>query len=365
MKEIILGISAYYHDSAACIVIDGKVVSAAQEERFTRIKGDSSFPHNAINCCLNEANIKFEDITKIVFYENHINKFLRIIYTHHVNVPFGIKSFLASMPKWITTNLWLESNIKKELNTKKNIIFYEHHYSHAASAFFPSPYKKAAILTVDGVGEWATTTYGIGDGNKIRLMKQINYPDSIGLFYSTFTYYLGFKVNSGEYKVMGLAPYGSPIYVDLIKQNLIKIYDDGSIKLNQKYFNYSKGLTMANDKFCNLFGEKRREQESDITKKHMDIAASLQSILNEIMLKLANHVYEETGLDNLVLAGGVALNVASIGYLKEKSKFKNIWVQPASGDAGGSLGCALAAYYENNERIVDEDDSIQRKLSWK
>lgn len=358
MKEIILGISAFYHDSAASIVIDGKVVAAAQEERFTRIKGDKSFPHNAINCCLNEAGICFDEITKIVFYENHLAKFHRIMYTNHVNAPFGIRSFLAAMPKWITKNLWLENEIKKELNTKKRIYFVDHHISHAASAFFPSPYEKAAILTIDGVGEWATTTYGIGNNSSIKLMKQMSYPNSVGLFYSAFTYYLGFKINSGEYKVMGLAPYGKPIYTDLIKKELIKIHDDGSVTLNEKYFTFSRSLTMCSKKLCDLFGLEVRKKKSEITKKHMDIAASLQCVINEIVLKLADHVYKETMCENLVLAGGVALNVVAIGMLKRKSKFKNIWVQPASGDAGGSLGCALYCYYKENERIVNKEDSM-------
>lgn len=358
-QNIILGISAYYHDSAACIIVDGDIVAAAQEERFTRKKGDSSFPHNAISYCLEEVGIEIDDLTDIVFYENYLDKFKRILLTHHLNAPFGLKSFLASMPKWLTSNLWLEQNIQKELNTKKKINFVDHHYSHAASAFFPSPFSKAAILTVDGVGEFATTTYGIGNGNDIKILKQIKYPDSLGLLYSTFTYYLGFKINSGEYKVMGLAPYGKPIYADLIKEKLVKINDDGSIKLNQEYFNYSKGLTMSNEKFNDLFGDDPRLPESRITQKDMDIAASIQEVTNEIMAKLASHVYEETKEENLVLAGGVALNVVSNSYLKKHSKFKNIWIQPASGDAGGALGCALYWYYKHHERTISKDDSMK------
>ena len=256
-------------------------------------------------------------------------------------------------------NLWLEQQIRKELNTKKKIWFVDHHLSHAASAFYPSPYKKAAILTIDGVGEWATTTYGIGENEKIELLKEMCFPDSIGLLYSTFTYYTGFKINSGEYKLMGLAPYGKPIYVNLIKENLLKIYDDGSIKLNEKYFGYSKGLTMSNKNFNELFGGNPRKPESKITQKEMDIAASIQIVINEIVLKLANHVYSVTKCENLVLAGGVALNVVAIGYLKQNSKFKNIWVQPAAGDAGGSLGCALVRYYQNHSRIVNPNDDMQ------
>ena len=359
MNKVILGISAYYHDSAASLIIDGKIVAAAQEERFSRLKGDASFPHLAINYCLNEAGLSLEDIDAIVFYEDYLNKFQRILMTHHVNAPKGLKSFLTSMPKWLTKNLWLEQQIKKELGIKKRINFLDHHYSHAASAFYPSPYEKAAILTIDGVGEWATTTYGIGEKNKITLLKELDFPDSIGLLYSTFTYYTGFKINSGEYKLMGLAPYGRPIYVDLIKEKLLTIFDDGSIRLNQAYFGYTKGLTMSNKKFNDLFGGKPRKPESPITQKEMDIAASIQIIINEVMLKLANHIYKETKCENLVLAGGVALNVVAIGYLKQNSNFKNIWVHPDCGDAGGSLGCALAFYYKEHERIVDCHDSMQ------
>lgn len=359
MKKIILGISAYYHDSAASLIIDGEIIAAAQEERFSRVKGDASFPHLAINYCLNEAKIKLSDVNEIVFYEDYLMKFQRILMTHHTYIPKSLKSFLVSMPKWLTKNLWLEQQIKKELNTKKKINFIDHHFSHAASAFYPSPYEKAAILTIDGVGEWATTTYGIGNKNEIKLLKEMRFPDSIGLLYSTFTYYTGFKINSGEYKLMGLAPYGKPIYVDLIKEKLLKIFDDGSIKLNQEYFNYTKGLTMSNKNFNQLFGGKPRKPESPITQKEMDIAASIQIIINEIVLKLANHVYQETKCDNLVLAGGVALNVVAIGYLKRHSKFKNIWVQPASGDAGGSLGAAMAIYYKDNERVVNANDAMK------
>lgn len=356
--EVILGISAYYHDSAASLIMDGKIIAAAQEERFTRKKGDSSFPNNAINYCLNEGKIALKNVTKIVFYEDYLLKFQRILMMHHLNVPSGLPSFLVSIPKWLTVNLWLEKQIKKELNTKKKIHFCSHHLSHAASAFYPSPYEKSAILTIDGVGEWATTTYGYGDSDKIEILKEIRFPDSIGLLYSAFTYYTGFKINSGEYKLMGLAPYGKPIYEELIKKELIKIYDDGSIKLNTKYFNFEKGLKMTNKAFNNLFGGKPRKPESEVTQKEMDIAASIQQVINEIVLKMANHIYNKINCDNLVLAGGVALNVVSIGYLKQKSKFKNIWVQPAAGDAGGSLGCALYEYYKNNQRKVNLSDDM-------
>lgn len=357
--EVILGISAYYHDSAASIIIDGKIIAAVAEERFTRKKGDSSFPHHAINYCLNEAKILLKDVNKIVFYEDYILKFQRILMTHHLNVPKGLSSFLTSMPKWLTMNLWLEKQIKKELHTKKKICFVLHHLSHAASAFYPSPYENAAILTIDGVGEWSTTTYGYGENNKIKLLKEMRFPDSIGLLYSAFTYYTGFKINSGEYKLMGLAPYGKPIYEDLIKKELIEIFDDGSIKLNTKYFNFEKGLRMINKSFFDLFGGLPRKPESEITQKQMDIAASIQNVINEIVLKMANHIYDEIKCDNLVLAGGVALNVVAIGYLKQNSKFKNIWVQPASSDAGGSLGCALYEFYRNNPRKVNPDDEMR------
>ncbi len=358
---VILGISAYYHDSAATIIKNGKIIAAAQEERFTRIKGDKDFPINSINYCLNEAKINIDDIDYIVFYENNLRKFERIIVSAHQNIPKSIKTFVLSMSKWLTKNLWLDKEIAKKLMTKKKIIMYDHHMSHAASAFYPSPYKEAAILTIDGVGEWATTTYGIGKENKINIIKSIDFPDSIGLLYSAFTSYLGFKINFDEYKVMGLAPYGKPKYASLIKEKLVKIYPDGSIKLNMKYFNYTKGITMINKDFENLFNKKTRIPESEITEIDMDIAASLQSVINEILLKLTNHIYNETKCKNLVMAGGVALNVASIGYLKRNSKFKNIWIQPAAGDAGGSLGCALAYYYNelNNKRIVEKSDIMQ------
>lgn len=359
--KYILGISAYYHDSSASLIKDGKIIAAIQEERFTRVKGDASFPNNAINYCLNEAGIKIEDIDHIVFYENNLNKFQRIVVTHYQNSPKSIKNFLLSISKWLTKDLWLENEIQKELMVKKKkIIMYDHHLSHAASAFYPSPFQKAAIITIDGVGEWATTTYGVGNKNKIELLKQMNFPDSIGLLYSAFTYYLGFKINFDEYKVMGLAPYGKPIYTDLIKENLVKIYSDGSIQLNMKYFHYTKGTKMINKQFEKLFDKKARIPESEITMKDMDIAASLQEVLNEIVLKIANHVYQQTKCENLVMAGGVALNVATIGYLKIHSPFKNIWIQPASSDAGGSLGCALSYYYDilGNSRIVDKKDSM-------
>ncbi len=361
----ILGISAYYHDSAAALIRNGEIIAAAQEERFTRIKGDKSFPNHAISYCLEEAKLNIEDIDHIVFYENNLSKFQRIIVTHHNNVPKGIISFIVSISKWLTNDLWLDQKIQKELGKKTSkVIMYDHHLSHAGSAFYPSPFSKAAILTIDGVGEWATTTYGIGHNNKINIMKCINFPNSIGLLYSAFTQYLGFRINFDEYKVMGLAPYGKPKYSSLIKKELVTIYDDGSIKLNLKYFNYTRGISTINKNFEKLFGKKKRQPDSKITTKDMDIASSIQDVLNEIVLKLANTVYDETKCDNLVLAGGVALNVVTIGYLKRHSKFKNIFVQPASGDAGGALGCALSYYYDalDNKRIVNKQDSMKGSL---
>lgn len=361
MKHIILGISAYYHDSAAALIIDGDIVAAVEEERFTRKKGDCSFPINSINYCLNEAKITIDEVTEIAFYENHIMKFSRILKMYSKNSPASIIGYLNFMPKWLTKNIWLESQIIKELGIKKKIIFFEHHYSHAASAFYPSPFTDAAILVVDGVGEYATTSYGIGHGSKIELKEEIHFPDSIGLLYSAFTYYTGFKINSGEYKMMGLAPYGKPIYVDTIRNNLLQIYEDGSIKLNMKYFNFTKGLKTINKNFCNLFGGAARKPESKISQKDMDIAASIQVIINEIFLKMCNNIYNKTKMENLVLAGGVTHNVVTIGYLKENSKFKNIWVQPAAGDAGGSLGAAYLVWYDllNNKRNKNLENQMK------
>lgn len=356
---IILGISAYYHDSAASIIKDGEIIAAAQEERFTRIKGDNSFPHNAINFCLNSLNITINDVDSIVFYENPLIKFERLLISYYTTVPKGITSFLSSIPKWASKNLFLESVIAKELGIKKEIQFSSHHLSHAASAFYPSPYKKSMILTIDGVGEWSTTTYGIGENNKIKLLKEINFPNSLGLLYSTFTSFLGFKINFDEYKVMGLAPYGEPKYVDIIKDKLIKINDDGSIILNQKYFKYTYGLKMYNKQFIKLFG-KPRKKEAEITKRDMDLARSIQEITDEVIIKMCKHIKKELKCDNLVLAGGVALNVVSVGKI-EKECGLNVWIQPASGDAGGAIGASLWYYYDilNNERIVDKIDSMK------
>lgn len=346
VKTAVLGISAYYHDSAATLVIDGEVIAAAQEERFSRIKGDASFPHQAVNYCLNEAKITINDLTEIVFYEDTLLKFARLLKNYHLTAPRGFEQYLVSLPKWLTTSLWLNNKIRSELGAKKPVVFTKHHLSHAASAFYPSPFEKAAILTVDGVGEWATMSWGVGEGNQVKLKQEMKFPNSLGLLYSTFTAYTGFKINSGEYKLMGLAPYGQPKYTDLIKEKLIKIFDDGSIELNQEYFSYTVNLQMCNKKFHQLFNMPPRKPEGKVTQKVMDIAASVQEVLNEVMLKLAVYIHKQTKMENLVMAGGVALNAVAVAHLKKHSPFKNIWVQPAAGDAGGSLGAALLSYYD-------------------
>lgn len=361
-NNVVLGISAFYHDSAAAIIKDGIIIAAAQEERFTRIKGDSSFPHNAIDYCLKECGISVDDVGYIVFYENSVDKFERLLVSVHMTVPKSIISFLAVMPKWLTGNLWMESMVSKELGIKKHkILFCNHHLSHAASAFYPSPFDEASILTVDGVGEWSTATYGIGKGNAIYLEKELRFPNSLGLLYSAFTFYTGFKINSGEYKLMGLAPYGEPKFADTICKELIHINADGTIILNQKYFNYTWDLKTINKKFENLFGKAARKPESPITRHEMDIAASIQLVTNEIILKMALHVKKETGCKNLVLAGGVALNVVAMGNLLKKSGFEKIWIQPAAGDAGGALGSALYIWYSmlEKKRSVEPGDSMK------
>ncbi len=365
----ILGISAFYHDSAASMIIDGEIISAAQEERFSRKKHDSSFPTNAINFVLNFSGLKLSDIDFIVFYEKPFLKFERLLETYVAFAPRGIKSFYKSMPIWLRDKLFQKkiifNNLREIDNNFKNenkILFSEHHLSHAASAFYPSPFKEAIILTADGVGEWATTTVAIGKGKDLSIKKEIHFPHSLGLLYSAFTYYTGFKVNSGEYKLMGLAPYGDPIYTEKILNNLIDVKEDGSFKLNQNYFDYATGLTMINNKFNNLFGKKSRNPKTDkITKFHMDIAASIQKVTEEIILKLAKSLKDEFKIENLCLAGGVALNCVANGKLLKSNLFKNIWVQPASGDAGGSLGAALAVWHLelNNSREVNINDSMK------
>ena len=365
----ILGISAYYHDSSACLIKNGEILSATQEERFSRIKHDSNFPKESIVYCLNEAEIKLEDIDYITFFDKPMLKFNRLLETYLAFAPRGYESFSKSFPSWINDKLFQKNKILKELknisklNTcfSNKLLFSEHHLSHAASAFYPSPFKDAAVLTMDGVGEWTTTSLAIGEGNKLRVIKEIKFPHSLGLLYSAFTYYTGFKVNSGEYKLMGLAPYGKPIYSEKIIKNLIDIKSDGSFHLDMSYFNYCTGMTMTNNKFNNLFDGPRREPESEITQKEMDLAASIQKVTEEIVIKLAQSALKITGMQNLCLAGGVALNCVANGELLKKKIFKKIWVQPAAGDAGGALGAALASYYLmlNENRIVDHNDSMK------
>ena len=349
----ILGISAWYHDSAACLIKNGQIVAAVQEERFTRKKHDEGFPSNAITYCLSAAGIDAEQLDSVVFYDKPFVKFERLLETYLAFAPRGFKSFATSMPVWIKDKLFQKSMIVKELEAmfgkdvdwKAKLLFSEHHLSHAASAFYPSPFDRAAVLTLDGVGEWTTTSLAIGNGNDLKVHREIHFPHSLGLLYSAFTYYTGFKVNSGEYKIMGLAPYGVPRFVDLIKDNLIDIKEDGSFHLNMDYFNYCNGLTMTNKRFDNLFGGPPRKSESELTQREMDLAASIQRITEEVVVKLAKGIAAETGEKNLCLAGGVALNCVANGILLREGIFENIWIQPASGDAGGGLGAALGAYH--------------------
>ena len=348
----ILGISAFYHDSAACILVNGKIVAAAQEERFTRKKHDSNYPHNAIEFVLKFANLKLSEVDNIVFFEKPFLKFERLLETYVAFAPRGFISFAKAVPIWIKEKLFQKNLLFNKLKehdqnykSDENIYFSDHHLSHAASAFFPSPFDEAVILTADGVGEWATTTVAVGKNQNLEIKKEIHFPHSLGLLYSAFTYYTGFKVNSGEYKLMGLAPYGNPIYEDKVKQ-LIDLKEDGTFRLDQRYFNYATGLTMTNKKFHNLFGQKPRNPKNEmITQFHMDIAASIQKVTEEIMINLANSIRKEYGIKNLCLAGGVALNCVANGKILQKKIFENIWIQPAAGDAGGSLGAALALWH--------------------
>lgn len=358
----ILGISAFYHDSAACVVKDGEIIAAAQEERFTRKKHDFSFPTHAIKYCLKEADITSNDLAFVGFYDKPILKFERILFTYLSYAPFGLRSFLKAMPLWLKQKLFIKYQIQEELDFSGEIIFTEHHESHAASAFYPSPFNESAIITMDGVGEWATSSYGVGKGNKIDLLAEIKFPHSLGLLYSAFTYYTGFRVNSGEYKLMGLAPYGEPKYVDVIKKELIDIKEDGSFKLNMKCFNYCAGLTMTNNRFHKLFDGPPRKPESQITQKYMDIARSIQEVTEEVMLKMADHVHLVTGKENLCLAGGVTLNCVGNGKILRQSHFKKVWIQPAAGDAGGALGSALFIWYRylNNERVSNNVKDFQK-----
>jgi len=367
--KTILGISAFYHDSAATILVDGKIIAAAQEERFTRKKHDSSYPFNAIEFVLDFAKIKLSDVDQIIFFEKPFLKFERLLETYVAFAPRGFKSFCMAMPVWLKDKLFQKKMLFNELkrhdnnfNDIKKIYFSDHHLSHAASAFFPSPFEEAVVLTADGVGEWATTTVAIGKGNKLEIKKEIHFPHSLGLLYSAFTYYTGFKVNSGEYKLMGLAPYGNAIFEDKIKSKLIDIKEDGSFHLDQSYFNYATGLTMTNKKFENLFGQKVRNPKNEkLTQFHMDIAASIQKVTEDIMIKIAKSLKEEFNISNICLAGGVALNCVANGKILKEKIFDNIWVQPAAGDAGGSLGAALALWYieQNNPRTIDNKDSMQ------
>ncbi len=357
----ILGISAFYHDSAAALIKDGRIIAAAQEERFTRKKHDAAFPQNAINYCLKEAGITIKDITYVGFYEKPFIKFERLLLTYLNYAPAGLLSFLKAMPVWLKEKLFIKDYIQNKLDFEGDIIFPEHHESHAASAFFPSPFDEAAIITMDGVGEWTTTSFGVGRGSQITLQSELRFPHSLGLLYSAFTYYCGFRVNSGEYKLMGLAPYGEPKYVDLIKKNLVDIKSDGSFKLNMNYFNYCVGLTMTNKNFDRLFGAPARKPETPLSEFYMDVARSIQEVTEEIIIKTAAHVAFVTGQKNLCLAGGVALNCVSNGKILEATSFKNIWIQPAAGDAGGALGTALFIWYQylDKPRAVDGREDLQ------
>ena len=382
----ILGISAFYHDSSAAIIVDGEIVAAAQEERFSRKKHDARYPFNAIEYVLREAKIKLSDIDQIVFFEKPFLKFERLLETYMAFATKGFKSFSLSMPIWLREKLFqkkfLFDNLKQHdvnFNDINKLKFSEHHYSHAASAFYPSPFEEAVILTLDGVGEWATTTVAIGKKNKLEIVNEIHFPHSLGLLYSAFTYYTGFKVNSGEYKLMGLAPYGKPVYKNLILEKLIDLKQDGSFKINMKYFNYATGLTMTNNKFSKLFGQPVRNPKKDLlTQFHMDVAASIQSVTEEIVLKITKNISSEYNIKNLCLAGGVALNCVANGKILKEKLFKNIWIQPASGDAGGSLGAALAYWHHEleNPRTIFKDqmkgsylgpkfenDTIQKSLN--
>ena len=356
----ILGISAFYHDSAAALLEDGQIVGAAQEERFTRIKGDASFPHRAIGWCLDQAGLGAGDVDHVVFYEQPVVKFERLLVSYLATAPRGWASFLRSMPAWLTSKLWLEREIARELGIRKRVWFTTHHMSHAASAFFPSPYEEAAILTIDGVGEWSTATWGVGHGNRIELAEEMRFPNSLGLLYSAFTYYCGFKINSGEYKLMGLAPYGQPKYAAEILDKLVSLHDDGSLLLNQAYFNYAGGLTMTNERFHRLLGGPPRPPESLLTQREMDLAASVQEVVNKAILRMGRYVHERTGLPHLTLAGGVALNCVATGKLSLEGPFESLWTQPAAGDAGGALGAALWFWHHRlaAPRVAPQPDGM-------
>ncbi len=357
----ILGISAYYHDSAAALVQDGKIIAAAQEERFTRKKHDFNFPKNAIEYCLKEAGITAADLSYVAFYDKPLIKFERLLETYLAYAPHGIKSFFMAMPLWLKDKLWIPNMIEKDLGYEGEILFPEHHESHAASAFYPSPFQEAAFLTLDGVGEWTTTSYGVGKGHELKIHGELNFPHSLGLLYSAFTYFTGFKVNSAEYKVMGLAPYGEPKYVKQIFDHIVDLKEDGSFKMDMQFFDYCAGLKMTNDKFADLFGGPPRQPETKLGQREMDLARSVQEVTEEIMLRMTRHVKKETGQENLVLAGGVALNCVGNGRVLREGPFKNIWIQPAAGDAGGALGAALYTWhtYLGNERKAHGEKDSQ------
>jgi carbamoyltransferase len=377
----ILGVSAFYHDSAACLVADGEIIAAAQEERFTRIKHDYNFPVHAARYCLREAGISADELAYVGFYDKPLLKFDRLLETYLDYAPAGFRSFLKAMPLWMKEKLWMPDLIRTELakangvdderRAKKagrkfewKLLFGDHHESHAASAFYPSPFEEAAILTIDGVGEWATSSMGIGRGHEITLLKELRFPDSLGLLYSAFTYYTGFKVNSGEYKVMGLAPYGEPKYVGLIKEKLAQVREDGSLRMNHEYFSYSQGLRMTNNAFARIFGGPARKPESHLTQRDMDLARSIQVITEEVMLKMAQFVHKETGMRRLCMAGGVALNCVANGRILREGPFEDIWIQPAAGDAGGAVGIALAIwhrYLENSRTSAEKAGTWGRR----
>jgi carbamoyltransferase len=359
----ILGVSAFYHDSAASLVRDGEIIAAAQEERFTRRKHDAGFPRHAIEYCLNEGGVtRPAGLDLIAFYEKPFLKCDRLFCTYLACAPFGLRSFLKAVPLWMKQKIWIKDIIRNELQFEGTIIFPEHHESHAASAFFPSPFESAAVLTIDGVGEWTTTSVGHGEGTRVELLADLRFPHSIGLLYSAFTYYLGFRVNSGEYKVMGLAPYGEPVFSDLILSELIDLKDDGSFRLNLRYFDFMVGLTMTNAAFDRLFGGPRRKPEAELTQRHMDLARSIQTVTEEVMLRLARHAHALTGARNLCLAGGVVLNCVGNGRILREGPFERIWIQPAAGDAGGALGAALLGWhhYHRQPRKVSGDRDAQR-----
>jgi len=351
----ILGLSAYYHDSAAALLDDGDIVAAAQEERFTRKKHDPSFPVNAASYCLQEGGISAGDLDYVVFYDKPFIKFERLLLTYLSVAPKGLRSFYDQMPFWLKEKIFMRGAIRRQLGYSGDVLFTSHHQSHAAAAFYPSPFEDAAIITLDGVGEWATSTFGVGEGQRIRLLKQINFPHSLGLLYSAFTYFTGFKVNSGEYKLMGLAPYGEPRYVEMIRENLIHVKDDGSFRLNMKYFDFCAGRRMTNGRFAALFDGPARKPEAKLTQREMDLARSIQVVTEEVILAMARHVHQQTGKRNLVLAGGVALNCVANGRLLRESPFEDLWIQPAAGDAGSALGCALFIWHHvlGNPRVPD------------